>query len=91
MNTRSWEKSYSSLSYQTSGFKKLEPHICYLFANIPLMSSKLNSTGQFPKLLTMLIAAHTFLWSSLEVLIMHSFVIGFTYFTAPDMIHVERS
>lgn len=51
------------------------------FFDLPLRSNKLNSTGQFPILLTMVIADQTFWYSSLEALIMQTFVMGFTYFT----------
>lgn len=50
--------------------------------NLPLRSNKLNNTGQFPMLLTKVIADQTFWYSSLEALTIHSFVMGFTYFTA---------
>eukprot|EP00268_Persea_americana_P069406 TRINITY_DN9859_c1_g1_i1.p2 TRINITY_DN9859_c1_g1~~TRINITY_DN9859_c1_g1_i1.p2 ORF type:complete len:111 (-),score=15.72 TRINITY_DN9859_c1_g1_i1:60-392(-) len=48
---------------------------------LPLRSSKLNITGQFTILLTMVIADQTFWCSSREALIVHTFVIGFTYLT----------
>jgi hypothetical protein len=49
--------------------------------DLPLRSNKLNNTGQFPIILTMVIADQTFWYSSLEALIMQTFVMGFTYFT----------
>ena len=52
-----------------------------LLFELPLRSNKLNSTGQFPMLLTMVMADQTFWYSSLEALMMQSFVVGFTYLT----------
>jgi hypothetical protein len=49
---------------------------------LPDKSSKLNTTGKFPILLTIVMEAHTFSYSSLEALMMHTLVIGFTYLTA---------
>jgi len=49
---------------------------------LPDKSSKLNTTGKFPMLLTIVMEAHTFSYSSLEALMMHTLVIGFTYLTA---------
>jgi hypothetical protein len=52
-----------------------------VWTELSLRSNKLKTTGQFPMLLTMLIADQTFWYSSLELLMMHTFVMGFTYFT----------
>ena len=52
-----------------------------LLFDLPLRSNKLHSTGQFPILLTMVMADRTFRYSSLEALMMQRFVMGFTYLT----------
>ena len=52
-----------------------------LLFDLPLRSNKLHSTGQFPILLTMVMADQTFWYSSLEALMMQSFVMGITYLT----------
>ena len=52
-----------------------------LLFELPLRSNKLNSTGQFPMLLTKVMADQTFWYSSLEALMMQSLVVGFTYLT----------
>lgn len=60
--------------------KKKQRNMQYLL--LPDKSSKLNTTGKFPILLTIVMEAHTFSYSSLEALMMHTLVIGFTYLTA---------
>ena len=52
-----------------------------LLFDLPLRSSKLNSKGQFPILLAMVMVDHTFWYTSLEALMMQRFVMGFTYLT----------
>ena len=58
--------------------------------HLPLRSNKLKSTGQFPMLRTMVVADQTFWYSSLETLMIHSFVMGFTYFTVQNHIIKNR-
>lgn len=54
-------------------------------SNSPLKSNKLNITGQFPILLIIVIDDQTFWCSSLAALIIHTFVMGFTYLTAKNI------
>ena len=67
-------------------FEKYQPatRLNLLQLNSPLRSNKLNRTGQSAILLTMVIAAHTFWYSSLEALMIHILVMSFAYLTAQN-------